>query len=176
MLMFAEIHCLLSEQPVSEQTAQPNGTAPYAGTTRPEVQCSIPSQPYKQRLQESQKAITTPRRKIGFAREMPWFTVPSTRRQRLAETASERVVSIMKSSHDVVPPLGDKKSADIATSTKERKGPVNSAGQRGAQPGPITKDCSLAARKAIPNSWTEIVKDQALWAELRDTILGSNED
>jgi hypothetical protein len=66
-------------------------------------------------------------------------------------------------------------STDQWMNSHQRVQAVNSEGRPLAQPGPLVQNDPASERK-LPDNWTEVIKDPTLWAELRDIILGSNED
>ena len=83
----------------------------------------------------------------------------------------------MKSAHKVISPLAEENSARILPSKGAKKSPVSSKGGRlTAQPVPPVQNDAAASKKNLPDTWTEAILDPTLWAELRDIILGSNED
>jgi hypothetical protein len=81
----------------------------------------------------------------------------------------------MKSSQKVISPLTEKNPASPLPSTGAKKSPANSKGRQLVQPSPLIQSTPAPERK-LPENWTEVFKDPTLWAELRDIILGSNED
>jgi len=81
----------------------------------------------------------------------------------------------MKSSRKVISPLTEENSTSSLPSTGVKKSPVNSEGRQLAQASPLAQN-NPASEQKLPDSWTEVFNDPTLWAELRDTVLGSNED
>jgi hypothetical protein len=81
----------------------------------------------------------------------------------------------MKSSQKVISPLTENNPGSPLPSTGAKKSPANSEGRQSAQPSPSVQNAPASERK-LPDNWSDIINDPILWAELRDIILGSNED
>jgi len=81
----------------------------------------------------------------------------------------------MKSSQKVISPLTEKHPTSPLPSTGAKKAPANSKGRQSAQPSALVQGTPASERK-LPDNWTEVIRDPILWAELREIILGTNED